>query len=98
MAAAQVSNVDDLDQGDTDEDGRSEFIDPWGNPYVIFDRTAYEDSVAGVVYVRGDGARVTAAPRRANDTGFFLKPAGFQLFSMGPDGLPGTSDDVECDR
>jgi hypothetical protein len=94
FAAANWSFSPTPEIDDTDGDGRDEFVDPWGNPYVYFDAADYDAAVAGVVYVRGDGARVTVRPRRDPDTTWHFQLIGFQLFSMGPDEVPGTSDDV----
>lgn len=80
--------------GDTDHDDCPEFLDPWLNPFVYFRCTDYAAAADGVVYVLRDGTKVKAKPLRDRSTGGFFRPDSFQLFSMGPDGQPGTDDDI----
>jgi prepilin-type N-terminal cleavage/methylation domain-containing protein len=70
-----------------------EVIDAYGNPLVYFNSGEYARfAESGARYVRGE-EDVEVRPHRAEgDT--FARPLSFQVFSMGPDGLPNTSDDI----
>jgi prepilin-type N-terminal cleavage/methylation domain-containing protein len=72
-----------------------ELKDGWGNPIVYFVEPDYaEADRAGnqPTYVNGQGEAVNPRPHRA-ESGAFAQPASYQLFSMGPDGIPNTEDD-----
>lgn len=100
--------LDEQGYGNTDDDDMAavvgnlpdtimlEFIDAWGNPLVYFSAADYKDVKGMEDYVLGDGQEtvVTAAPAKNETTGAFRRPDSFQLFSMGPDGEPGTEDDI----
>ena len=71
----------------------TEIVDAWGNPLVYFasdEYARYEDG--GARYRRG-AVDVEPRPHRLKD-GSFARPRSFQVFSMGPDGVPNTPDDV----
>ena len=70
-----------------------EYIDPWGNPLVYINSRDYKDMKKVEQYVLGDGQVVKVAPRMLPN-GEFARATTFQLFSMGPDGVPGTEDDL----
>ena len=71
-----------------------EYIDPWGNPLVYISARDYKDPKKVERYVRGDKQEVKVAPAKRSN-GEFVRPDSFQLFSMGPDGVPGTEDDIQ---
>ena len=71
-----------------------EYVDYWGNPFVYFHNKDYKDPSKVEKYVKMDGTTVTAAPKVSAQTKQFERAQSFQLFSMGPDGEPGTDDDV----
>ncbi len=80
------------------ETALTEVVDGFGNPYVYMparDYVRYAD--AGVTYTAWDAdgelVEVRAHPHRHEDGGF-RNPTSFQLFSMGPDGVPNTHDDI----
>ncbi|MCE9634154.1 MAG: type II secretion system GspH family protein [Planctomycetes bacterium] len=71
-----------------------EYIDPWGNPLVYISSRDYKDPKKVERYVLGDKQEVKVAPAK-RPNGEFVRPDSFQLFSMGPDGVPGTDDDIQ---
>lgn len=76
----------------------TETLDGYGRPYVYLHSDDYaRHADAGVIYsshtVGGDAIEVTPRPHRRAD-GSFANPRSFQLFSMGPDGVPNTEDDI----
>ena len=71
-----------------------EYIDPWGNPLVYISARDYKDPKKVERDVRGDKQEVKVAPAKRSN-GEFVRPDSFQLFSMGPDGGPGTEDDIQ---
>ena len=83
----------------TDEDDAGalpleEIRDAWDNPVVYIPYHAYARAdEEGLAYVTHAGDLVSARPHRSADGGF-VRPNGFQVFSMGPDGVPNTHDDV----
>jgi hypothetical protein len=73
---------------------RFEFVDAWGHPFVYLIAADYEAAERdGFPYRNGRGEDVRARPWRDAD-GRFHHPEDFQLFSMGPDGVPNTEDDL----
>lgn len=72
-----------------------EFVDPWSNPLVYFTATDYAGAERDPpAYSTRDGEHVHPRPWRTADG--FANPDTFQLFSMGPDCLPNTADDVKA--
>lgn len=71
-----------------------EYLDPWGNPFVYLSARDYKAPQKVERYVRGDGTEVKVAPM-VKSNGEFVRADSYQLFSMGPDGQPGTEDDVQ---
>jgi len=73
-----------------------EYLDSWGNPLVYISASDYKDPSRVAEYVLGNAAHehVKVAPKKNDKTGEFVRPDSFQLFSMGPDGKPGTEDDI----
>jgi hypothetical protein len=71
-----------------------EYLDAWGNPLVYFSSADYKDPSKVETYMLGTGEKIKAAPRRNEKTGEFVRPDSFQLYSLGPDGKPGTDDDI----
>lgn len=70
-----------------------EYMDPWGRPFVYIHSRDYKDMKKVERYKLPDGSEVKVAPRTlANNE--FARATSFQLFSMGPDGEPGTDDDI----
>jgi prepilin-type N-terminal cleavage/methylation domain-containing protein len=100
--------LDEQAYGNTDDDdmggqvgklpslAMQEFVDAWGNPFVYFAAGDYKNVKDMEDYLLDDGQEtvVTAAPMVNATTGAFKRPDTFQLFSMGPDGQPGTEDDI----
>ncbi len=76
--------------GDTDADGRSELLDPWGRPLVYFSPDDYATSQQW----GKDGGDAGASKNPA--TGEFAARMRFQLWSAGPNGLNenGGGDDI----
>jgi prepilin-type N-terminal cleavage/methylation domain-containing protein len=70
-----------------------EYLDPWGNPIVYIHSRDYKDPKKAERYVLKDGREVKVAPARRQN-GEFVRADSFQLFSVGPDGEPGTEDDI----
>ncbi len=77
---------------DTDGDGRDEYLDPWGRPYVY---VVAEDYARSQTWGSGATATEVRAARAAGD-GPWRAAAGFQIWSAGPDGRNdgGGGDDV----
>lgn len=80
--------------GDLRVDARYEYVDAWGNPLVYIHSRDYDDLEGLDKYLRLDGETVTVKPRTSGKTGQFYRQNEFQLFSLGPDGEPGTEDDI----
>lgn len=73
-----------------------EIKDPWDNPLVYFTDADYKDADKNPpTYVTGAGEAVTPKPWKTS-SGTFAQANGFQLYSMGADGLPNTDDDVKA--
>ena len=97
-AEGSIGNTDD-DQastviGNLKKTDLFEYLDAWGNPFVYFSSTDYKDASKVEQYVLGNGQEVKVAPLTNAKTGEFKQLGSFQLFSLGPDGKPGTEDDV----
>jgi hypothetical protein len=74
---------------------RLEVVDSWGNPFCYLHNRDYKDMSKVEQYVLGDGQTVVKVkPRTEEKTGKFFRAGSFQLFSFGPDGVPGTADDM----
>lgn len=81
--------------GSMKKDDLFEYLDSWGNPIVYFSNSDYKDTSKLEQYVLGDGTTtVKVHPKKNEKTGEFIHPDGFQLFSLGPDALPDTEDDI----
>ena len=78
-----------------------EIVDAWGNPLVYFTDADYAKAEKDPpTYICGEeapnaGAAVNPKPWR-NESGAFAQSGGYQLYSMGPDGLPNTDDDIKA--
>lgn len=70
-----------------------EYVDPWNNPFVYISNRDYKDPKRVERYLLGNGQEVKVAPA-TRPNGEFVRADSFQLFSMGPDGIPGTEDDI----
>lgn len=68
-----------------------EVVDDWGNPLVYWHNADY-DKPAKCMKI--DGELIEASAGKAGKTGQFADLTKFQLWSAGPDGEPGTEDDV----
>jgi hypothetical protein len=68
-----------------------EWTDAWGNPLVYIHHRDYGKRV--ILKLAG-GALVPAAARRDPETGEWYQRDAYQLYSLGPDGKPGTADDI----
>jgi prepilin-type N-terminal cleavage/methylation domain-containing protein len=78
-----------------------EIVDAWGNPLVYIaaaDYLAY-DKDPPVYYTgaqdEGVEPEVRPSPWKSEKTGAFAQPRSYQLFSLGPDSLPNTEDDIK---
>ncbi len=72
-----------------------EVVDGWGNPFVYFHNAVYKDPDKVARYMLkqgGEWVSVKVLPLTGK-TGF-RRAGSFQLFSVGPDGEPGTDDDI----
>ena len=109
LSDSEISNTDD-DRLDKPLSAGSpadllEIRDAWGNPLVYFEDRDYAlAEKEGVPYqvgssadtdAKGGGDVVQAKPWRLSSGGF-AQPGRYQLFSMGPDGLPNTDDDIKA--
>ncbi|MEZ6183861.1 MAG: prepilin-type N-terminal cleavage/methylation domain-containing protein [Planctomycetota bacterium] len=68
-----------------------ELVDDWGNPLVYWHNADYDLPAS---CTRIDGATIQASAGKAQKTGQYVDLTKFQLWSAGPDGEPGTDDDV----
>lgn len=75
-----------------------EYVDFWNNPIVYIAGKDFKDVGKVEKYVLMDGTEVTVAPLKGDKTGKFVDANRFQLFSMGPDGKPGTEDDIHWNQ
>jgi prepilin-type N-terminal cleavage/methylation domain-containing protein len=80
-----------------------ELLDAWGNPFVYLVDADYAASFKeGVTYTLGSvSAEASGEPSVQVkawklSTGGYAQAGKFQLFSMGPDGLPNTDDDIKA--
>jgi prepilin-type N-terminal cleavage/methylation domain-containing protein len=104
IADVERANLDDEDKLEkpiTRDDNAFlfEIVDPWGNPLVYFVEGDYATAEKSPpVYVMGEEAPERGAQPKPwrSSTGGFAKPGSFQLFSMGPDGVPNTDDDLKA--
>ena len=71
-----------------------EYVDTWGNPIVYLSAADYKDVTKVEQYVLGNGTAVKVVALKNETTGEYIRPDSFQLYSMGPDGKPGTDDDL----
>jgi prepilin-type N-terminal cleavage/methylation domain-containing protein len=71
-----------------------EYVDTWGNPIVYLSAADYKDVTRVEQYVLGNGTAVKVVALKNETTGEYIRPDSFQLYSMGPDGQPGTDDDL----
>lgn len=99
----------DADKSNTDRDAFDRALDPRGDPklyevkdekgnplvYILdADYEAFEK--APPVYLDKDGVEFRPKPWRNPDGSGFAQPHGYQLFSIGPDGVPNTADDAKA--
>jgi prepilin-type N-terminal cleavage/methylation domain-containing protein len=79
-----------------------EVVDGYGNPLIYFTDADYRDAEKNPpTYICGDdapnaGAAVNPKPWRNEAGGAFAQAGGYQLYSMGEDGLPNTEDDIKA--
>ena len=72
-----------------------ELRDEWGQPLVYIEARDYRACVTEPVeYVGREGRTFSVRPWRGDD-GLFAEPDSFQIFSIGPDGVPNTEDDIK---
>jgi prepilin-type N-terminal cleavage/methylation domain-containing protein len=72
-----------------------EYVDAWGHPFIYFAAADYKDPSKVEQYVLTPGGeKVKVQPKTTEKSGEFMHPDSFQLFSVGPDGKPGTDDDI----
>jgi prepilin-type N-terminal cleavage/methylation domain-containing protein len=72
-----------------------EVQDGWGNPLVYFVESEYATAEKDppVYLTKGGEASVYPKPYRSASGAGFAQPNAYQIYSMGPDGLPNTEDD-----
>jgi hypothetical protein len=70
-----------------------EYLDVYNNPIVYISNRDYKDMKKVERYLLGNGQEVKVQPMK-RPNGEFVRPDSFQLFSMGPDGIPNTEDDI----
>jgi prepilin-type N-terminal cleavage/methylation domain-containing protein len=100
----------DNDKCNTDEDSLDKAFDPsgdvvlyeikdaWGNPLVYFTDGDYANAEKQPpTYIDAEGNAFNPKPWRLapEKGGGFAQPNGFQVFSLGPDKLPNTDDDLK---
>ncbi len=71
-------NTDNI--GDTDGDGKLEFIDSWGNTLIYFDSRNYDKTCE---YTTVGGAHYTAQPQKDTRTNKYFKYGKFMIWSIG---------------
>ena len=71
-----------------------EYVDFWGNPLVYLAGKDFKDPSKVEKYVLANGTEVKVAAKKGGKTGQFVDAQRYQLFSLGPDGLPATEDDI----
>jgi prepilin-type N-terminal cleavage/methylation domain-containing protein len=72
-----------------------EYLDAWGFPLVYINASDYKDTSKVARYVLKPGEQpVVIKARMVEKTGQYFRPDTYQLFSVGPDGTPGTEDDL----
>ena len=71
-----------------------EMIDAYGNPFVYIAAKDYKDVEKVAEYVNYEGQTVTVEVLVNEQTGKPIRMTSFQLFSMGPDGIPNNDDDI----
>ncbi len=107
FAGSGVFNENDVSNTDEDEleDAPTtwgtqlwEVVDGWGNPIIYFLHTDYSKAAESPpAYLKADGDEVFPTPWKYDLEGAtgFAQPNGFQVFSMGEDGIPNTEDDLK---
>lgn len=71
-----------------------EIRDEWGNPFVYIDSRSYAKADGDPVRYTTTKGDVDVRPWKDGESERFAQPSSYQLFSMGPDELPNTEDDV----
>ncbi len=99
---SERSNYDEEDRLDapiTKDQNPSlfEFKDAWEHPVIYFSAGEYESAEKSppTYVIDKEGTTVQPKPWRTA-AGGFCQPDSFQVFSLGPDGLPNTEDDVKA--
>lgn len=77
-----------------------EVTDPFGFVVTYLHRRDFDKPRAGLLPYRfsADGPLLPIAPEHDPSTNAWVGAGRFQLRSVGPDGLPGTSDDIQAGR
>lgn len=95
LSEEELSNTDEDELAEAAGRGvsLSEVRDEWGNPLVYIPATEYgRAETEPLRYRLASGDEVEVRPWKVD--GAFANPSSFQLFSMGPDSLPNTEDDI----
>jgi len=73
-----------------------EISDAWGYPLIYFHSKDYAKASPSVKRYKFDvgGQEYNVEPARSPGTRTFLRTGKFQIMSVGPDGKPGTADDI----
>jgi prepilin-type N-terminal cleavage/methylation domain-containing protein len=96
----QIENTDDdgisgVTQFEIGDGTRAvEAVDPWGNPFVYIHHTQYGQKVRIKLGEGGEGRTIDVQAQKSEKLGGYHKKREYQLFSLGPDGEPGTADDI----
>jgi len=74
-----------------------EISDAWGYPIIYFHAKDYQRASASLKRYKFDvgGQEYNVEPARSANTRTFLRSSKFQIMSVGPDGKPGTADDIQ---
>lgn len=76
--------------------GLREISDGFGFAMVYMHWKDYDKPGNRRIKVDPSGAECAFTPARSAETKTFLRPSKFQIMSVGPDGVPGTADDVQA--
>jgi type II secretory pathway pseudopilin PulG len=74
-----------------------EISDAWGYPIAYFHAKDYQKASPSIKRYKFDtgGPEYNVEPAKSAATRTFLRSSKFQIMSVGPDGKPGTADDIQ---
>jgi len=75
-----------------------EYLDDWGNPYIYFHNRDYDKTRRYLLLDTETETTSEVAVEAVKNpaTGRYYNSESFQLFSAGPDGIPGNDDDIHA--